>query len=802
MKAGECQILPFLNGKKQFIIPIYQRAYSWTEEQCAQLWNDIVRASTDKSVSGHFVGSIVYIQHGLLRVADGAQLLVIDGQQRLTTISLLLIALAKIAKESEITSVSAEDIYESYLINKFMRDEQRYKLLLTQSDKETLIQLLEDVERAKTTMKGHRLVQNYMFFEERIRQAGIDLDALYLGISKLIIVDISLDKDHDNPQLIFESLNSTGMDLSQADLIRNYVLMGLEHEEQSKLYKQYWYPMEQSFRSTDGGYQFDRFMRDYLTFKQGTIPNIDKVYVHFKSFQRGKLATAMQEIVADIYRFATYFVNMAFLKEPDAEIKSALSDINTLKVDVAYPFLLEVYDDYVHQKLSISDFIAILKMIESYVFRRVVCGVPTNSMNKTFAALAREIDKEHYLESVQIAFLQKDSYRRFPRDDEFRAAFVVKDVYNFRSRNYMLRKLENHNRKELVNVESCTIEHIMPQNEHLSPEWQQELGPDWQEIHARYLHTIGNLTLTGYNSELSDHPFAEKRDKEESGFKDSPLHLNRGLGQLERWNKEAIEKRAATLANEAAKIWSIPHLLPEMTNKIGKLGQKVPLETVIGPIEHPLAGFVPSGFKIMQMSKGKYHLLREVADEWIYYGNGKVAWYAISWPNAGFWARDKEKKNEMPLGVDGLITYPTTITAAEQDMLTEEVGENIANGTNGKKTYTLEDYPGLKGPMRELFEQLRRRISNLDVTVREEYKRNYILYKAATNFAAIAPKKELHVYLDMKIAEIDDPKGLCKTFGNGNIDIVITSTDQLDDAMDLIRQSFARHWEESVMEVM
>ena len=800
MKAAEYQLLPFLEGKKQFIIPIYQRTYSWTEEQCAQLWHDIVRSATDAEVTGHFIGSIVYIQRSIIHVAKIPQLLVIDGQQRLTTISLLLIALAKAVEQStKPLEISHKEIYD-YLINEHGKEEQRYKLLLTQSDKETLIQLLEDVERAKTTMRGHRLVENYLYFEERIKQTGIDLYALYLGISKLIIVDISLDKDHDNPQLIFESLNSTGMDLSQADLIRNYVLMGLEHEEQSKLYKQYWYPMEQSFRHTDESYQFDRFMRDYLTLKQGTIPNIDRVYVHFKSFQRGKLATPMHEIVADIYRFAGYFVNIAFLKEQDADIRSVLSDINTLKVDVAYPFLLEVYDDYVKQRLSKSDFIAILKLIESYVFRRVVCGVPTNSMNKTFAALAREIDKDHYLESVQIALLQKDSYRRFPRDDEFRAAFVVKDVYNFRSRNYMLRKLENFGQKELVNVESCTIEHIMPQNEHLSLEWQQELGPDWQEVHARYLHTIGNLTLTGYNSELSDHPFAEKRDRE-GGFRHSPIRLNQGLGQLEQWNREAIEKRAATLAEKAAKIWSIPHLPADL-----KPGQKVPLETVIGPVEHPLAGFVPAGFKIFQMTKGKYHLLREVEGEWVYYGNGKKAWFAISWPNAGSWARDKAKRNEMPLGVGGVEATHAATSLAEPDVLTDDNGGII---TNGKKIYTLDDYPQLHGPVRELFEQLRRRISNLDVTVREEYRKYYITYKmATTHFAGIEPQvKRLLISLNMPFHEINDPKNMCRDmtnighFGNGDIEFGIASLDQLDDAMDLIRQAFERHWEESEVEV-
>src|SRR5258706_8885 len=241
MKAAEIQLLPFLEGKKQFIIPIYQRTYSWTREQCEQLWNDIVRAATDKEVQGHFLGSIVFIQQGLFMVANIPQLLVIDGQQRLSTLTLLLVALARAIEQSHTpSSTSHEEIYDSYLINKHGKDEQRYKLLLTQSDKEMLIQIIDDLEQAKSAKTINRLIDNYRFFEDKIRLSNIDLYTLYIGISKLIIVEISLDRDHDNPQLIFESLNSTGMDLSQADLIRNYILMGLDNEEQNQLYKKYW----------------------------------------------------------------------------------------------------------------------------------------------------------------------------------------------------------------------------------------------------------------------------------------------------------------------------------------------------------------------------------------------------------------------------------------------------------------------------------------------------------------------------------------------------------------------------------
>src|SRR6266700_4006616 len=791
MKAAEIKFLPFLEGKKQFIIPIYQRTYSWTREQCEQLWNDIVRSAKDDEIKGHFVGSIVYIQKDIYHVATIQELLVIDGQQRLTTLSLLLAALANVANKSTLElNINSEEINDSYLINKHAKDELRYKLMLTQSDKETMMSIIDGRDVPKTASQS--IIGRYRYFEEQIRQSGINPQTLYIGLSKLIIVDIALSQGQDNPQLIFESLNSTGMDLSQADLIRNYVLMGLDSEDQDRLYKYYWYPMEQSFRHTDGSYQFDRFMRDYLTFKQGSIPNIDEVYISFKSFQRSKMAISIGDIVSDVYRYSRYFVNMAFLREEDRKIRSVLRDINTLRVDVAYPFLLEVYDDYANHRLSREDFIAILKLVESYVFRRVICGVPTNSMNKTFATLTKEIDKEDYLESVQVALLRKGSYRRFPKNEEFRAAFVVKDVYNFRSRNYLLRKLENYGQKELVNVESCTIEHIMPQNDQLSAEWLEELGPSWQEVHAKYLHTIGNLTLTGYNSELSDRPFWEKRDME-GGFAHSPIRLNRSLSTLEHWNNVEIEKRAQALAEIAVNVWSMPQLSPEQISKYSRQTQRLPLAEVIGPFEHPLAGFIPEGFKVVQISDRKFHYYRLVGNEWIQYGNGKDAWYAITWDTVGRSTREFYKKGTMPLGIGGENIMKPEFLAQYPD---------IEEG-NGNNDYTLQDYPGLQGNMRDVFEELRKRILNLDSSVKEENKKQYIAYKTTTNFVDIEPQmKKLLVTLNMKFDEINDPVGLCRDvthighFGNGDIEIAISSLDQINDVMDLVRQAFERHWEE------
>ncbi|PAF31697.1 DUF262 and DUF1524 domain-containing protein [Paenibacillus sp. 7516] len=690
MKAVETNLLKFLQGTKQFIIPIYQRKYSWTINQCRQLWNDIVRAAEDEKVKGHFVGSIVYIERGLYQISSVPQLLVIDGQQRMTTLTLFLLALGKAIEGSEqVCDITRKKIMNYYLVNNDEEGEQRHKLILTKSDKDTLISLTAD--KKLPDEYSQRVYENYMFFLEAIQKSEVDLNKLFQGISKLIVVDISLDRDHDNPQLIFESLNSTGLDLSQADLIRNFVLMKLEPKEQTDLYTDYWYPMEKSFGNLNDSTLFDRFMRDYLTVKQGKIPNIQDVYAVFKDHVYQQSEHTVTEIVEDIYRFSKYFVKLAFQTEKDKDINQVLNDINSLKVDVSYPFLLELYEDYEQLKLPKEDFIKILRMVESYVFRRSICGVPTNSLNKTFASISKEVDKDQYLESTIAAFVLQDSHRRFPKDEEFIQESVIKDVYNFRSRNYLLRKLENFNRKEIVDIESYTIEHIMPQNPNLSSEWRQELGADWEEVQKKYLHILGNLTLTRYNSELSDKPFIEKRDME-GGFGDSPLRLNKGMGKLGTWNEVEINKRARSLAEQSVQVWGYPRVSDEILSKYNKKATK---------------------------------------------------------------------------------------------------GESA--------TYTIADHPELQGEMLELFEELRKRICNLDSSVRMEYKKLYIAFKTTTNFVDIVPQKSrLRLSLNMAFDEINDPQGICKDvsnlgrWGNGDVEIGLSSMDEIENAMFLIKQSFEK----------
>lgn len=690
MKATEAKLLDFLKKSPQFVIPIYQRTYSWSEKECRQLWEDILRTGRNDAVSAHFVGSIVYVEKGLYSVSSQSPLLVIDGQQRLTTVTLLVEALARSLGDGEpLEGFSAKKLRNYYLLNPLEDGERRYKLVLSQTDKASLIALLD--QHAKPKEHSILVEANFEFFKERVAEAKSELEALCKGLAKLVIVDISLNRDQDNPQLIFESLNSTGRELSQADLIRNFILMGLEPQLQTKLYEHYWRPMEVDFGQEGYATHFDSFMRHYLTVKTGEIPNVREVYEAFKLHARSPkvAASGVETLVADIRAFAGHYCAMALGSEPDLELKLVFHDIRELKVDVAFPFLLELYGDYAAQRLGKTELLQAARWVESYVFRRAVCSIPTNSMNKTFATFARALKKDRYVESIQAYFLLLPSYRRFPTDDEFKRELQLKDLYNFRSRSYWLRRLENHDRKERVMVDEYTIEHILPQNENLSTPWKADLGPEWERIQKTWLHTLGNLTLTGYNSEYSDRRFTEKRDMK-GGFAESPLRMNQGLAKLDHWNEDTIHQRAESLAARAVDVWSAPRLPPAVLD----------------------------AYK------------------------------------------------------------PKAATAG----------------------YTIDDHPYLvAGPLRAVFEAFRKQVLALDPCVTEEFLKRYVAYKAETNFVDIVPQaKRLRLSLNMAFPEISDPKGMCKDvsgvgrWGNGEVEVGLTTVEELPYVMGLVRQSFEK----------
>jgi uncharacterized protein with ParB-like and HNH nuclease domain/predicted transport protein len=587
MRADATKFLNFLHKANQFVIPIYQRNYSWDEKQCQQLWEDILRVGSNETIPLHFVGSIVYVHSSQSTVAVSAPLLVIDGQQRLTTLTILLEALARALGENEpLDGFSEKKIRNKYLSNPDENDERHYKLLLSDTDKSSLMALIRGADLPKN--HSLRIKENFEFFTEKLSEKNTSIEQVCRGIAKLMIVDIALERDQENPQLIFESMNSTGKALSEADLIRNYILMGLEPTLQSSIYVDLWRPMELDFGQEAYGDQFDDFMRHFLTLKTGDIPRLSEVYEAFKEYSVKYFAEDgnVRDLVSDIRKYARYFVAMALDGEINPKLKPLFDDLfKSLNYSVAYPFLMEIYSDFEAELIEETEFIEIIKLVESYVFRRSICQIPTNSMNKTFAEFTRHIDKSDYLSSLKGHFYQLKSYRRFPSDEEFKSALLYRDVYNFYHRTYLLRKLENFGKKEFVSVENYTIEHVLPQNPNLGIEWQKELGEDWKAIQERYLHTIGNLTLTGYNSEYSDRPFSEKKTMK-GGFLESPLKLNKIIAAQDKWNESAILDRANQISGEILEIWPSPVLSQDEIAKWSKTPESEKQQTTYSIEDH------------------------------------------------------------------------------------------------------------------------------------------------------------------------------------------------------------------------
>ncbi len=527
--------------------------YSWGKEQCKQLWDDIIKIGGDDKMDGHFIGSILYVLDGITH-SDNA-LLIIDGQQRLTTITLLLTALRNHLNDE----VKREEIENHYLINSDKDGDKKFRLILSESDKDTLLSLI-DKDRRKPSEPSLKIVENFKLFEEWIRKNTNQLETIFKGLEKLMIVEIALEKGKDDPQLIFESMNSKGIELTQTDLIRNYIVMETEIEKQESFYNKYWRAMEEKFKQNKK--LFDRFVRHYLTIKT-KIPNINKVYVALKDY-RQKEGIGIEDLLKDLQKYCGYFCRIVFKKESDKDLNKALGFLVDLEMDVVYPLLLELYSDYKGGVLSKADFIPIIALIESYICRRAVCGLSTNSLNKVFPSFTKHIQKDEYFKSLEAHFGSLTEKQRFPNNDEFKNLFITIDFYHFKKNKYFFERLENFDRKERVYTHEYTTEHIMPQK--LTEEWERDLDENFQEIHDKYLHTIGNLTLTGYNSEYSNKSFQEKRDMEK-GFKDSPLRLNQGLRDLKSFGEEEIKKRANDLADLALKIWTYPKLDAETLEK-------------------------------------------------------------------------------------------------------------------------------------------------------------------------------------------------------------------------------------------
>jgi uncharacterized protein with ParB-like and HNH nuclease domain/predicted transport protein len=553
MNAFKSNIYKYLGGTCQYLIPLYQRTYSWEREQCARLWSDIVNLHTTRR-EGHFVGSIVRIDED--SAAGSTLAMIIDGQQRLTTLTLLLVALRDHAKADAGCGVNPDKITKNLLINEFETGNAKYKLLLTQSDRDALIKKIEDAP-VPGPLKS-RVLENYGFFAGQIGKGEIAPSDLYDAIGKLQIVDIVLDRQYDDPQAIFESLNSTGMDLKDSDLIRNHLLMGLDSATQTDIYNNIWRPVELFFDYEHQSELLDNFFRDYLTMKLGRIPRKNEVYKEFCAFHNGSGLT-IRDLCQDIYSFAKHYSDMYFVRSSDSILKSLYGDIKAIRMEVAYPFLLKVHDDCGKGLISIEGLRETVRLCVSYVLRRAVCDIPTNSLNKTFATMKNDINPDDYLNSVKAFFILLDSYKEFPDDERFVDVFTKRDIYHMNRCRYILGRLENWDNKSVVSIENLTIEHIIPQNPQLSADWTSALGSGWSEAQKRCVHTIGNLTLTAYNSEMSDSPFAGKLTMD-GGFQQSALRLNKYVVTQTTWGEPQVNERAKQLGEIAKKAWPYPAL--------------------------------------------------------------------------------------------------------------------------------------------------------------------------------------------------------------------------------------------------
>jgi len=555
MKATETKFEEFLSKtKSKYVIPVYQRNYDWKKEQCKQLINDILLVG-GSDIKAHFIGSIVYIHDGVYTTSRVAELTIIDGQQRLTTITLIYLILYSLLKEMNDMD-RAQEIYETFLVNKFL--ESTPKLVLTENNKSALMALFNQEEHKEYS----QLTENYDYLKQRIKEENFE--TIISGLSKLIFVEVSLERDNDDPQRIFESLNSTGLELSQGDLIRNYILMRLKPVEQKMIYDKYWKIIEANTLELSSNInQVSDFIRDYLTTKIKKIPNKNKVYVEYKERYQFRDDNERQVHLSELKKLSKHYNKLLNPQnENDHEIRSELKKINKLEIRVTYPFLVNVFDDYAEGIIEKGILIKVLKLVQSFVWRRFVVGLPTNALNKIFMTLYDKVDKSNYYQSLEFALIKKGGTGKFPNNREFSEIFMEKDLYNIQSRNrtYMLEMLENFNNKETVVIDDnqdITIEHIFPQKP--DDKWTEYLDDDeMQNISEKYLHTIGNLTLTGYNIKLSNKYFIDKRDMKEIGYKDSRLWLNKYLASVDKWDVMEIKKRAQIICDRALKIWEYP----------------------------------------------------------------------------------------------------------------------------------------------------------------------------------------------------------------------------------------------------
>ena len=567
MKASERKITKlFSESDTVFSIPVYQRDYNWQEKQCQRLFKDILQTGKNEKVSSYFLGSIVYIHDGIYGVGE-KEFHVIDGQQRMTTLTLLFLAIYFKLKGT-ILAKDADKIYNQYVVNPYSEKEIKLKLLPPEENLYILNKISHNKFNELEVFQDRNMLKNYLFFEKELENLSFDdMKHLSNGIEKLIYIDIALEKGKDDPQKIFESLNSTGLDLSQGDLIRNYILMDLERGEQNRIYKEIWIPIENNCKVSDGSeitsYVSD-FIRDYLTLKTEKISSKPKVFETFKAYYEKE----NDEKLEDMKKYSeaySYIIKPSL--EKDRDIQRELDYLKSLDKTVINTFLIGILKDYKDNILEKDELVNMLILLQSYLWRRYITEKPTNALNKIFQGMYGKISRSgNYYENLVDVLMAED----FPTDEELESALKLKNVYKDKEKlNYVFKKLENYNHNELIDFENekITIEHIFPQKPNKA--WKENYSDNELEQMISFKDTISNLTLTGSNSNLSNKAFHEKRDDEVHGYRNSKLYMNKYLGRLEEWNLLSMEARFESLYDDIIKIWKRPE--DKATNDMEKI---------------------------------------------------------------------------------------------------------------------------------------------------------------------------------------------------------------------------------------
>jgi uncharacterized protein with ParB-like and HNH nuclease domain len=618
MKANEVQVVSFLQTPNvQYVIPVYQRNYDWTETECKQLLTDILAVETERRGT-HFIGSIVFIHEGAYMTSNIRELVIIDGQQRLTTINILYVALYRFAKENNRLHDS-ERLYNMFLTNQYVKDEQdRLKLKQTNTNAGAFKAILLNNEKQFAIYSN--VIENYNYFRTAINEHNFDM--ITRGLDRLIFVEISLERGKDDPQRIFESLNSTGLELSQSDLIRNYILMDLEPKRQKEIYETIWNPIEENARDILKQLSLvSDFIRDYLTLQNKKIPNKSKVYEEFKHLYSDKNKADFDQELEKIKSLSVHykkFVNPSTVS--DQEIRRELEYISRLEINVVYPFLLQVFEDAENGLLTKEELIKVLKLIQSYAWRRFIAGYPTNALNKIFMTLYADVDTEEFYESVARVLVRKKGSGKFPTDEEVKSALKDKDLYNIKAKNrsYLFEKLENYNNRELVDTsnDQITVEHIFPQTP--NDRWKSELSDgDYFLFSEKYLNTIGNLTLSGNNGALGNRSFSEKKNMNnngyEQGYQYSRLWLNAYLNTIDKWDISSFEGRFEQIYQRFSAIWCYPDVQID--------GPDVPEEQTVFDAENPrfkkLAYFIFEDTKVEEetIAQMYFYVVRRLYDK-------------------------------------------------------------------------------------------------------------------------------------------------------------------------------------------